>query len=107
MTKKLKILPLIITIYLSSIFINVLLANEVIKILPKETRAILDLRDLPSKSLSVYAVNIDTNEVVLSWNSLTPKNPASVMKVLTTAVALDRLGPNISMAYRFLFKWYA
>ena len=94
MTKKLKILPLIIIIYLSSIFINVILANEVIKILPKETRAILDLRDLPSKSLSVYAVNIDTNEVVLSWNSLTPKNPASVMKVLTTAVALDRLGPT-------------
>ena len=94
MPKKLRTLFFIIAVNFSSIFINVLWANDAIKILPKGTRAILDLRDLPSNSLSVYAVNIDTNEVILSWNSSTPRNPASVMKVLTTAVALDRLGPT-------------
>jgi len=63
MPKKLRTLFFIIVVYFSSILINVLWANDAIKILPKGTRAILDLRDLPSNSLSVYAVNIDTNEV--------------------------------------------
>lgn len=102
MKKNLKILFLIIIIYFSSISINTLLANQTIEILPKETRAILEIRDLPSKTLSVYAVNIDTNEVILSWNSSTPKNPASVMKLLTTAVALDTLGPT----YRWHTDFY-
>jgi D-alanyl-D-alanine carboxypeptidase/D-alanyl-D-alanine-endopeptidase (penicillin-binding protein 4) len=102
MPKKLRTLFFIIAVNFSSIFINVLWANDAIKILPKGTRAILDLRDLPSNSLSVYAVNIDTNEVILSWNSSTPMNPASVMKILTTAVALDRLGPT----YRWHTDFY-
>ena len=96
--KKQGILFLTIVVYFSSTFINILYANEGITILPKDTRAILALRDLPPKSLSAYVVNLDSNEVILSWNSSDPKNPASVMKILTTAVALDKLGPA--------FQWH-
>jgi len=36
---------------------------------------------------------VDSSEVVLSWNEVEPRNPASVAKMLTTLVALDTLGP--------------
>ena len=73
--KKQGILFLTIVVYFSSTFINILYANEGITILPKDTRAILALRDLPPKSLSAYVVNLDSNEVILSWNSSDPKIP--------------------------------
>ena len=102
--KKQGILFLTIVVYFSSTFISLLGANEVITTLPKETRAILNLRDLPPESLSAYVVNIDNNEVILSWNSSAPKNPASVMKILTTAVALDKLGPAYQWHTDFYFS---
>ena len=49
-------------------------------------------------------VNIDSNEVVLSWNSMIPKNPASVMKILTTAIALDKLGPTYQWHTDFYYR---
>ena len=59
--KKQGILFLTTVVYFSSTFISLLGANEVITTLPKETRAILNLRDLPPESLSAYVVNIDNN----------------------------------------------
>lgn len=65
--------------------------------LPLSVRSVLKLRNLPAQSLSVYVENLDTGERLLAWNAGEPRNPASVMKVLTTLVALDSLGP----AYRW------
>ena len=67
--------------------------------LPDSVRNVLKVRRLPAQSLSVYVENLDTGETLLAWNAQEPRNPASVMKVLTTLVALDLLGP----AYRW--KW--
>lgn len=94
MKKKQGIFFLTLSLYLLSIKLTTLSANEDTKILPQKTRAILSLRNLPVESLSVHVVDIDSNDVILSWNAMTPKNPASVMKILTTAVALDELGPT-------------
>jgi D-alanyl-D-alanine carboxypeptidase/D-alanyl-D-alanine-endopeptidase (penicillin-binding protein 4) len=62
--------------------------------LPASVRNILDLRQLPADSLSVYVADVETGDAVLAWNADTPRNPASTMKLLTTLVALDILGPS-------------
>ena len=65
--------------------------------LPVGVRSALNVRDLPSESLSIHVADVDTGEVVLQWLPEEPRNPASTMKLLTTLVALDILGP----AYRW------
>jgi D-alanyl-D-alanine carboxypeptidase/D-alanyl-D-alanine-endopeptidase (penicillin-binding protein 4) len=71
--------------------------------LPANVRKVLDIRNVPADSLSLYVADADTGDVVLEWNADTPRNPASTMKLLTTLVALDVLGP----AYRWKTDVYA
>jgi D-alanyl-D-alanine carboxypeptidase/D-alanyl-D-alanine-endopeptidase (penicillin-binding protein 4) len=61
--------------------------------LPVGIRSVLNVRHLPADSLSIRVENLDSGETVLAWNDKEPRNPASVMKLLTTLVALDTLGP--------------
>ncbi len=61
--------------------------------LPPEVLKSLSLRKAPESSLSVYVENLDTGEPLLRWNETVPRNPASVVKIVTTMVALDILGP--------------
>ena len=65
--------------------------------LPQIISNTLQHRNLPADSLSIYVESLETGEPVLAWNESEPRNPASVMKMLTTLVALDVLGP----AYRW------
>jgi D-alanyl-D-alanine carboxypeptidase/D-alanyl-D-alanine-endopeptidase (penicillin-binding protein 4) len=62
--------------------------------LPETISNVLQHRNLPEDSLSIYVESLDTGEPVLAWNEAKPRNPASVMKILTTLVALDVLGPT-------------
>jgi len=71
--------------------------------LPATVRGVLERRDLPADSLSVMVFNLDTGESRLSLNASVPRNPASVMKLVTTLIALDTLGP----AYRWRTEAYA
>ena len=71
--------------------------------LPVDVRNVLNVRQLPADSLSVYVADAETGEVVLEWNAETPRNPASTIKLLTTLVALDVLGPT----YRWKTDVYA
>jgi D-alanyl-D-alanine carboxypeptidase/D-alanyl-D-alanine-endopeptidase (penicillin-binding protein 4) len=63
------------------------------KDLPLQVRNVLGHRSVPAESLSMYVLNLDTGETTLSWNAAEPRNPASVMKLVTTLIALDTLGP--------------
>jgi len=65
--------------------------------LPVRVQSALNARSLPHESLSVYVADADTGEEVLEWLGDEPRNPASTIKLLTTLVALDVLGP----AYRW------
>jgi len=71
--------------------------------LPAGIRSVLNVRQVPYESLSVYVEDVDTGEPVLRWLDEQPRNPASTIKLLTTLVALDVLGP----AYRWKTDVYA
>ena len=71
--------------------------------LPAGVRSVLQVRDLPADSLSIYIENVETGETLLQWLDEEPRNPASTIKLLTTLVALDVLGP----AYRWKTDVYA
>ena len=61
--------------------------------LPVRVQGALNTRNIPHESLSVYVSDVDTGKVVLEWLGDEPRNPASTIKLLTTLVALDVLGP--------------
>ncbi len=61
--------------------------------LPATVRTVLDRRDLPPESLSVMVIDVDSGETVLAHHPDEPRNPASVMKLVTTLISLDVLGP--------------
>jgi D-alanyl-D-alanine carboxypeptidase/D-alanyl-D-alanine-endopeptidase (penicillin-binding protein 4) len=57
----------------------------------------MKVREVPFDTLSVYVEDVETGEPVLQWLQDEPRNPASTVKLLTTLVSLDILGP----AYRW------
>ena len=61
--------------------------------LPMRARAALDIRQVPDDTLSVHVQDLGSGEVVLQWNDSIARNPGSTIKLLTTLVALDVLGP--------------
>ncbi len=62
--------------------------------LPVGVQSVMNLRQLPNESLSIYAADVETGEVLLRWREGEERNPASTIKLLTTLVALDILGPS-------------
>lgn len=65
--------------------------------IPVGVKNVLNHRQLPDDSLSLYVENLTTGKTVIAWNEDLPRNPASVMKLLTTLIALEELGPT--------YKW--
>jgi len=62
--------------------------------LPLRVQSAMNTRNLPYETLSVYVADVETGEAILEWNGNEPRNPASTIKLLTTLVALDVLGPS-------------
>ncbi len=62
--------------------------------LPAGVRSALNVRSLPAESLSISVLDVDSGESLINWQSDKPQNPASTIKLLTTLVALDVLGPT-------------
>jgi D-alanyl-D-alanine carboxypeptidase/D-alanyl-D-alanine-endopeptidase (penicillin-binding protein 4) len=55
---------------------------------------LLRTHDIPSTAVSVFLQQVSASSPTLAVNAQVPRNPASVMKLLTTLVALETLGPN-------------
>ena len=91
------------TLFVICLFVLPLSAHASSSPLPAGVRSALNVRDVPHDSLSIHVEDVDTGEVVLLWLADEPRNPASTMKLLTTLVALDTLGP----AYRWKTNVYA
>lgn len=75
-------------------FLIYVTSNSFAADLPLPVQSALNNRQVPHDTLSVSAVDLDSGESVLSFNSAKPRNPASTMKLLTTLAALDILGPT-------------
>jgi D-alanyl-D-alanine carboxypeptidase/D-alanyl-D-alanine-endopeptidase (penicillin-binding protein 4) len=70
---------------------------------PEPVQAMLAKHGVPGDSLSVYVQDVTAAIPLLTVNAQIPRNPASVMKLVTTLVALSQLGP----AFRFHTDVYA
>lgn len=71
--------------------------------LPAPVEKLLARHGLGGDGLSVYVQDVAEGVPLLAFNAEVPRNPASVMKLVTTLVALQELGP----AYRFQTGVYA
>ncbi len=71
--------------------------------LPEPVRAVLDEAGIPQTSVGVFVQDVAESAPLLELNADAAKNPASVMKLVTTAAALHSLGPN----YRWQTLAYA
>jgi serine-type D-Ala-D-Ala carboxypeptidase/endopeptidase (penicillin-binding protein 4) len=71
--------------------------------LPTPVQAVLAKHKLPEDSLSVYVQDVTASAPLLTVNAQIPRNPASVMKLVTTLVAMHELGPS----FRFHTDVYA
>lgn len=69
-------------------------ANDIEKIISKQ--------HINSGAVSISVKNADTGEKVYSLNDKTPRQPASTLKIITAAAALDTLGKD----YEFLTALY-
>lgn len=69
--------------------------------LPSSVFSLLKKWELPSDALSVSVHRVDTGETVVDFNGRIPRNPASTVKIITTAAALDLLGPQYVWQSRF------
>ncbi len=47
---------------------------------------------LTNAGIGIYAINLNTNEILLDYNSATSFTPASILKLHTTAMALEQMG---------------
>lgn len=78
--------------FFTSLFI-IVLANPALANLPKPIKASIQKYTIPASSVSALVVDLDSQKSLLSHLAGSPRNPASVMKLLTTYAALDILGP--------------
>ena len=65
--------------------------------LPLRVQSALDARNVPHETLSLSVIDVESGASIFDWHGDEPRNPASTIKLLTTLVALDILGP----AYRW------
>lgn len=71
--------------------------------LPGPVRAVLDEAGIPHESVGLFVHDVGDDRPLIEFNADAVKNPASVMKLVTTAAALHALGPN----YRWRTVAYA
>ncbi|MFM1910979.1 MAG: D-alanyl-D-alanine carboxypeptidase/D-alanyl-D-alanine-endopeptidase [Pseudomonadota bacterium] len=70
--------------------------------LPVTVVEALQAESVPLDNVSIYVQRIDTPQALLTYQADVPRNPASVMKLVTSYAALDLLGPS----YRWKTQFY-
>ncbi len=70
--------------------------------LPESVKKELDHYKIPMSAVSLEINRLSSPDTIVSVNADTPRNPASVMKLVTTLAALELLGP----AYTWKTEYY-
>ena len=70
--------------------------------LPDSVKAALARANVPQSAVSAVVEPVGDGAVLVAHDSATPLNPASVMKIVTSVVALDLLGPAFTFRTDFL-----
>jgi D-alanyl-D-alanine carboxypeptidase/D-alanyl-D-alanine-endopeptidase (penicillin-binding protein 4) len=68
-------------------------AKAVLRDLPADVEAALNAAHVPRDALALVVQEVGAAQPHLAWRADAPVNPASLMKLVTTAGALDLLGP--------------
>jgi serine-type D-Ala-D-Ala carboxypeptidase/endopeptidase (penicillin-binding protein 4) len=71
--------------------------------LPAGVQRVLSGHAIEPEAVSIYVQDVDANEPALSHNADVPRNPASVMKLVTTWTALELLGPTYTWPTEIYF----
>lgn len=69
--------------------------------LPAETLKALRAAHVPARSMSVAVLDAGSGEPLMMYRADQALNPASVMKLVTTYAALDKLGPGFTWTTRW------
>lgn len=89
--------------YISAVFVSLLLASgSYAQSLPTDLEKAWQATKLPLSDLSLVISDANTGEIISQVNADTPRNPASVMKTVTTWASLSELGPEFTWYTRFL-----
>ncbi len=63
-------------------------------------------KDMKNAGIGFYAIDINTGEVLSSYNENLSLTPASVQKLITTATALEYLGPEFKFETKLEYTGY-
>lgn len=83
-------------------FLLLLCASAAHAQLPETVLTVLKAENVAPENLSVFVQRIDETQPLLSHQAAVSRNPASVMKLLTSYAALELLGPS----YRWKTQFY-
>ena len=79
---------------LSAVLLFLAMTSESRAGLPAGLATLLAQRSVPPESLSVYIKQVGHSSPLVEHLAEVPRNPASTMKLVTTAAALELLGPD-------------
>ena len=83
-----------ISIFILSLVFSVGVQSQSVKSVRLAVKKMAADEDLKNASISFYALDLDSNKVIAGLGSNKSLVPASTMKLVTTATALEMLGPG-------------
>ncbi len=70
--------------------------------IPRTVENLLKKNGIPQSAISIEIVKTNAGEALLGLNTRVPRNPASVLKLVTTLAALELLGPTYQWQTRYM-----
>ena len=83
-------------------FLTIFEAHAAYKAPPQPVAKLLKSYGIPLSAVSIDVREVGANQSLLSINPDVPRNPASVIKILTTLAALELLGPTFQWTTNYL-----